>query len=171
MHNLILSETIFLCYLSTAKGDMNRDELFGRAVFVLLFFLCLVILTLASYLCTIMPFASSTPISNPVGGGDTVTVTDPNQMTITVEPPEPRLDQSATWCSYPSLLYSKTKLGGSSSSSCSCCSICLMDYKESDLVRMLPGCDHFFHVKCVDPWLRMNLTCPICRKRPETHAN
>ncbi|KAK7343958.1 hypothetical protein VNO77_13108 [Canavalia gladiata] len=65
--------------------------------------------------------------------------------------------------SYPKLLYSqveKNNRGGSSMS----CSICLGDYKESDMLRLLPDCAHLFHLACVDPWLRLHSTCPICRK-------
>lgn len=67
--------------------------------------------------------------------------------------------------SYPKLLYSQVEKGSSSSSVVSSsCSICLGDYKESDTLRLLPHCDHLFHLACVDPWLRLHSTCPICRK-------
>lgn len=66
---------------------------------------------------------------------------------------------------YPKLLYSQVEKGSSSSSVVSSsCSICLGDYKESDTLRLLPHCDHLFHLACVDPWLRLHSTCPICRK-------
>mmetsp|Transcript_947 Transcript_947/g.1159 ORF Transcript_947/g.1159 Transcript_947/m.1159 type:complete len:343 (-) Transcript_947:933-1961(-) len=44
------------------------------------------------------------------------------------------------------------------------CSICLTGYEPEESIRLLP-CDkrHHFHSKCVDEWLRMNRTCPICR--------
>lgn len=71
----------------------------------------------------------------------------------------------ATILSYPRLQYSKAARDidaddGSSSS----CSICLSDYWETDTVRVLSECRHFFHVSCVDPWLKLHSTCPICRK-------
>ncbi|KAK8588775.1 hypothetical protein V6N13_087670 [Hibiscus sabdariffa] len=47
-----------------------------------------------------------------------------------------------------------------------CCSICLADYKGNDSVRLLPGCGHLFHFKCVDHWLRLHATCPVCRTSP-----
>ncbi|CAK8572935.1 unnamed protein product [Lathyrus sativus] len=61
------------------------------------------------------------------------------------------------------LLYSQIQknIGGSSTSSCS---ICLGDYKESDMLRLLPNCGHLYHDACVDPWLRLHSNCPICRK-------
>ncbi|KAL9247051.1 hypothetical protein vseg_020522 [Gypsophila vaccaria] len=67
--------------------------------------------------------------------------------------------------SYPKCLYSQLKksIKGSTESSCS---ICLGNYKGSDLVRELGECRHVFHLKCVDSWLRLNPTCPLCRTSP-----
>ncbi|XP_076951133.1 E3 ubiquitin-protein ligase ATL9-like [Bidens hawaiensis] len=44
------------------------------------------------------------------------------------------------------------------------CSICLEDYKPTDVVRLIPECGHLFHVKCIDTWLKAHPTCPMCRK-------
>lgn len=71
----------------------------------------------------------------------------------------------ATIKSYPRLLYSEAKLQKKDSTAM-CCSICLADYKSSDMLRVLPDCNHLFHVKCVDPWLRLHPTCPVCRTSP-----
>uniref|UniRef100_A0A914ZL49 RING-type domain-containing protein n=1 Tax=Parascaris univalens TaxID=6257 RepID=A0A914ZL49_PARUN len=43
------------------------------------------------------------------------------------------------------------------------CVVCQCDFEKRDHVRVLP-CDHHYHVKCVDKWLKTNRTCPICRK-------
>lgn len=75
---------------------------------------------------------------------------------------------------YPKVMYSDAKKEGrgglssttSTTTTSNCCSICLADYKGSDMLRMLPECHHFFHVKCVDPWLRLHPTCPVCRTSP-----
>ncbi|KAJ6690628.1 hypothetical protein OIU85_006839 [Salix viminalis] len=40
------------------------------------------------------------------------------------------------------------------------------DYKDSDLLRLLPECGHFFHAQCIDLWLKLHPTCPICRNSP-----
>ena len=48
---------------------------------------------------------------------------------------------------------------------CSDCSICLGEFQGEDFLRVLPNCNHPFHVSCVDVWLRSNSTCPLCRSR------
>ncbi|XP_030451080.1 putative RING-H2 finger protein ATL71 [Syzygium oleosum] len=56
--------------------------------------------------------------------------------------------------------------GSGSDSTRSSCSICLRNYKDSDVLRLLPECHHVFHRKCVDQWLQMHPTCPVCRSSP-----
>lgn len=46
------------------------------------------------------------------------------------------------------------------------CPICLVDYHPKDTVRCIPECEHCFHSDCVDEWLRLNGTCPVCRSSP-----
>uniref|UniRef100_A0A7N0R9H7 RING-type E3 ubiquitin transferase n=1 Tax=Kalanchoe fedtschenkoi TaxID=63787 RepID=A0A7N0R9H7_KALFE len=47
------------------------------------------------------------------------------------------------------------------------CSICLCEYKPNDVLRTIPDCNHYFHSDCVDEWLKLNATCPVCRKMPD----
>ncbi|XP_062193378.1 E3 ubiquitin-protein ligase At1g12760-like isoform X3 [Phragmites australis] len=42
------------------------------------------------------------------------------------------------------------------------CCICLTKYGDDDELRELP-CAHFFHVQCVDKWLKINAVCPLCK--------
>ncbi|XP_075344787.1 E3 ubiquitin-protein ligase RNF38 isoform X2 [Mycteria americana] len=42
------------------------------------------------------------------------------------------------------------------------CVVCMCDFESRQLLRVLP-CNHEFHAKCVDKWLKANRTCPICR--------
>ncbi|KAI5081734.1 hypothetical protein GOP47_0001477 [Adiantum capillus-veneris] len=42
------------------------------------------------------------------------------------------------------------------------CCICLSTYEDGIELRELP-CGHHFHCACVDRWLRMNSTCPLCK--------
>nr|CAD1842277.1 unnamed protein product [Ananas comosus var. bracteatus] len=43
------------------------------------------------------------------------------------------------------------------------CTVCLDSLKAGDMVRSLPACTHMFHADCIDPWLRLHSTCPLCR--------
>ncbi|RDX94857.1 E3 ubiquitin-protein ligase ATL59 [Mucuna pruriens] len=43
------------------------------------------------------------------------------------------------------------------------CVICLAEYKEKEVLRMIPKCGHTFHLSCIDMWLRKQSTCPVCR--------
>ncbi|KAJ8559867.1 hypothetical protein K7X08_003925 [Anisodus acutangulus] len=45
---------------------------------------------------------------------------------------------------------------------CSECPICLEEFRMGNEVRGLP-CAHYFHVECIDEWLRLNVKCPRCR--------
>ncbi|XP_047321764.1 E3 ubiquitin-protein ligase At4g11680-like [Impatiens glandulifera] len=42
------------------------------------------------------------------------------------------------------------------------CCICLCTYDDGDELRELP-CYHHFHCGCIDKWLHMNATCPLCK--------
>ncbi|XP_071704960.1 E3 ubiquitin-protein ligase At1g63170-like [Rutidosis leptorrhynchoides] len=42
------------------------------------------------------------------------------------------------------------------------CCICLAKYANDDELRELP-CAHFFHTECVDKWLKINASCPLCK--------
>jgi len=74
----------------------------------------------------------------------------------------PGLDQ-ATLDSYPTSVFSEEKKKEGDQSGCS---ICLGDYKDSDLLRMLPDCGHAFHLACIDSWMKIHATCPMCRSSP-----
>ncbi|KVI09624.1 putative RING-H2 finger protein ATL71 [Cynara cardunculus var. scolymus] len=43
------------------------------------------------------------------------------------------------------------------------CCICLANYRPADVLRLLPECGHFFHANCIDTWLKVHPTCPVCR--------
>ncbi|KAF3575639.1 hypothetical protein DY000_02028366 [Brassica cretica] len=43
------------------------------------------------------------------------------------------------------------------------CLICLAEYASKQTVRFIPECDHCFHVECIDVWLKIHGSCPICR--------
>ncbi|XP_062174641.1 RING-H2 finger protein ATL70-like [Alnus glutinosa] len=131
--------------------DHNKNGLIFAVGFPLSVLLISLFLTIASYLCT--------------PNNDNPSHDDQNidQNFVAIE-----LDcglEEATLHSFPKLLYYQFNLKKSSSDSiASCCSICLVDYKEIDVLQLLPGCGHFFHLKCVNPWLRLCPSCPLCWK-------
>lgn len=52
------------------------------------------------------------------------------------------------------------------------CSVCLEQVNAGELIRSLP-CLHQFHTNCIDPWLRQQGTCPVCKHRASSgwHGN
>lgn len=70
----------------------------------------------------------------------------------------------ATLQSYPKILFSeKNPLPPNQDTSCS---ICLAEYKDCETLRLLPECRHVFHAVCIDAWLRLHASCPMCRASP-----
>ncbi|XP_071711111.1 RING-H2 finger protein ATL60-like [Rutidosis leptorrhynchoides] len=43
------------------------------------------------------------------------------------------------------------------------CTVCLSELVEGAKARILPKCNHGFHVECIDMWFYSHSTCPICR--------
>ncbi|KAA8515997.1 hypothetical protein F0562_019176 [Nyssa sinensis] len=43
------------------------------------------------------------------------------------------------------------------------CTICLGEYQEKEVLRIMPQCSHNFHLSCIDVWLMKQSTCPVCR--------
>ncbi|XP_043096624.1 RING finger protein 215 [Puntigrus tetrazona] len=43
------------------------------------------------------------------------------------------------------------------------CAVCLEQYNNHQCLRVLP-CLHEFHRDCVDPWLLLQQTCPLCKR-------
>lgn len=57
--------------------------------------------------------------------------------------------------SYPKIVVDKDE---------SSCPICLAEYIAGEIAKSMPECKHCFHIDCVDKWLKLNTTCPVCRK-------
>jgi hypothetical protein len=45
------------------------------------------------------------------------------------------------------------------------CSVCFDDFKTNESEIRKLQCEHFFHEKCIFPWLRTNASCPVCRTK------
>ncbi|KAK7401395.1 hypothetical protein VNO78_12832 [Psophocarpus tetragonolobus] len=43
------------------------------------------------------------------------------------------------------------------------CSVCLSEFQENESLRLLPKCNHAFHLPCIDTWLKSHANCPLCR--------
>ncbi|GAU11545.1 hypothetical protein TSUD_345360 [Trifolium subterraneum] len=43
------------------------------------------------------------------------------------------------------------------------CAVCLMEFEDTETLRLIPKCDHVFHPECIDEWLSSHTTCPVCR--------
>ncbi|XP_070041245.1 E3 ubiquitin-protein ligase MPSR1-like [Nicotiana tomentosiformis] len=51
------------------------------------------------------------------------------------------------------------------------CAICLLEFEVDGEAKEMP-CKHKYHVDCVDKWLKINGSCPICRyKMPVDEDN
>nr|XP_010919719.1 RING-H2 finger protein ATL40 [Elaeis guineensis] len=81
-------------------------------------------------------------------------------------PPKAGLDPSAITAlpTFPHRRIINNASNDKNDGSCSAeCAICLSVIEEGEMVRLLPGCRHVFHVSCIDMWLSSNSTCPVCR--------
>lgn len=43
------------------------------------------------------------------------------------------------------------------------CAVCLSEFKEEENLRLMPNCEHAFHIPCIDTWLKSHSSCPLCR--------
>ncbi|CAH9136718.1 unnamed protein product [Cuscuta epithymum] len=43
------------------------------------------------------------------------------------------------------------------------CAVCLSEFEENEKGRLLPKCNHTFHIECIDMWFHSHATCPLCR--------
>lgn len=60
----------------------------------------------------------------------------------------------------PAFLYIKND---QESSSFLKCMVCLNEFQDNEMLRILPKCIHAFHLDCIDVWLQSNSNCPLCR--------
>ncbi|XP_052202485.1 E3 ubiquitin-protein ligase ATL23 [Diospyros lotus] len=47
------------------------------------------------------------------------------------------------------------------------CAVCLDEIESDQPARLVPGCNHGFHLQCADTWLSKNSVCPVCRAKLE----
>ncbi|KAI4312520.1 hypothetical protein MLD38_037326 [Melastoma candidum] len=51
------------------------------------------------------------------------------------------------------------------------CSVCLSEFRDDERLRLLPKCNHAFHLPCIDPWLKSHSNCPLCRANVAPSVN
>lgn len=78
------------------------------------------------------------------------------------DPPEPAISdlESVDVATIPTMKYHHEAFHSKEDARCS---ICLDDYEDRETLRVMPACLHNFHLTCIDVWLEMHSTCPICR--------
>lgn len=45
------------------------------------------------------------------------------------------------------------------------CAVCLEEIESDQPARLVPGCNHGFHLECGDAWLSKHSVCPVCRAK------
>jgi len=45
----------------------------------------------------------------------------------------------------------------------SVCCLCIEEIKVGEYYKVMPRCDHIFHADCIDTWLLIRASCPLCR--------
>lgn len=50
------------------------------------------------------------------------------------------------------------------------CAVCLCEFSQGEKARMLPRCNHGFHLNCIDMWFQSHSTCPLCRTLVELES-
>ena len=43
------------------------------------------------------------------------------------------------------------------------CAICHSQFQNSDIIRTINSCSHFFHANCIEQWFQSHNNCPVCR--------
>ncbi|KAK4282520.1 hypothetical protein QN277_013884 [Acacia crassicarpa] len=118
---------------------LNGKVLLGSAT--LLFFMCILVIFLRTYSCSCFRRRRRhNPQLFPTPSADPHTALDPSLLKF-----------------LPTFTCSATHLHLQE------CAVCLSDFEEDRDVRLLPNCNHYFHIHCIDTWFRSHSNCPICR--------
>lgn len=72
---------------------------------------------------------------------------------------------SSTIESYPKTIFGESQRLPKRNDST--CAICLSENKTKEILRSIPECQHCFHAECVDQWLKLKSSCPVCRNSPK----
>ncbi|WOL17122.1 RING-H2 finger protein ATL69 [Canna indica] len=117
---------------------------------------------LASYVCIRAKAAPHSPLAP-----SALALALPGAATtVEVVAAAPGLDSSAIDAFYPKFAFGNGPGGAPPGP----CPICLAEYEHGESLRRAPECGHCFHAGCVDEWLRVSATCPLCRSSPVPSA-
>ncbi|AES99137.1 putative transcription factor C2H2 family [Medicago truncatula] len=72
---------------------------------------------------------------------------------------------------FPTFLYSSVKDLRKEKSYSLECAICLLEFDDDSMLRLLTICCHVFHQECIDLWLESHKTCPVCRTDLDSPPN
>ncbi|KAG6729752.1 hypothetical protein I3842_01G047000 [Carya illinoinensis] len=89
-----------------------------------------------------------------------------NGLVITTSQPSHHGLDRAVIETFPIFVYSKVKdlkIGKGALE----CAVCLSEFEDDEMLRLLPRCYHVFHPDCIDAWLASHVTCPVCRAKLE----
>ncbi|XP_039030756.1 RING-H2 finger protein ATL67-like [Hibiscus syriacus] len=141
----------------------------GNSIAIALGFLVLLsIILLASYVCCRPSSSSARRFSPNPAAANSDGIILPRVVFVAEDEDDENvvvgLDQ-AVINSYPKFQFSKEAVAVGSNADTTC-SICLCEYRDLEMLRMMPECRHCFHVSCLDAWLKLNGSCPVCRNSP-----
>ncbi|KAL3615614.1 hypothetical protein CASFOL_041275 [Castilleja foliolosa] len=85
-----------------------------------------------------------------------------NELRIDLELPEHRISglEPLAVAAIPTMKFNNEAFSSMEDAQCS---ICLSEYEEKEVLRIMPKCGHSFHLSCIDIWLKKQSTCPVCR--------
>ncbi|XP_057688538.1 RING finger protein 215 isoform X2 [Corythoichthys intestinalis] len=72
----------------------------------------------------------------------------------------PKQDVLKTMSSLQTKMYQMPKVRHDETDNCA---VCLEPFHQNQRLRVLP-CRHEYHQECVDPWLLLRHTCPLCKR-------
>ncbi|KAK7399411.1 hypothetical protein VNO78_10593 [Psophocarpus tetragonolobus] len=121
-----------------------------------------VVMILSVLLCAVICSLGLNSIIKCVLRCSNIVMDDPSSVSYN---PSPRLANTGikkkALKTFPTVNYStELKLPGLDTE----CVICLSEFANGDKVRILPKCNHGFHVRCIDKWLSSHSSCPKCRQ-------
>ncbi|RZC84801.1 hypothetical protein C5167_047588 [Papaver somniferum] len=155
-----ISDTLLLTWWLLPGGEQYTTR--TTIIFALLIIICIGIPVLLFFACFICQWIINTLRGDQrslfASDGIRRQSTDTFQQAIVIRT---GLDDSTTQTYRRILLDEKLELPNPNDTTCS---ICLSEYRPTETLKIVPPCNHYFHAKCINPWLRTHTTCPVCRK-------